>query len=329
MIVVYSSNDVYARHLAVSMYSLFEQNKNCRELVVYVLSLGLSEDSLKRLEKIGEQYGRKLVFAEMGDLKDRIRFQADTGAYDLSIMSRLFMGEMLPDSVEKVLYLDCDTVVARPLGKLWNMDLEGNIIGAVMEPTIYQAVKESIGIGREQPYFNSGVLLTDLKQWREKEIQKRLLEFWQQKGGKLFASDQDVLNGVLKGQIKPLPPTYNFFTNYRYFSYGDLIRRSPSYKAVTEKMFSDAKRHPAVIHYMGDERPWIAGNLNHYRRAYEMYLAQTPWAGTPKEKGKEAYMLAYHLLDYVTAVWPEIRWIISGKLGMRVAESRAKNRDRQ
>lgn len=325
MIVVYSSNDSYARHLGTSMCSLFDRNRNCLRITVYILSLGLSEDSLKKLKKIGEAYGRRLVFVEMGDIKDRFDFQVDTGGYDISIMSRLFMGEALPDRVERVLYLDCDTVVAQPLGHLWNTDLEGHVMGAVMEPTIYEEVKESIGIDREQPYFNSGVLLVDLKQWREKEVQKRLLEFWREKGGKLFASDQDVLNGALKGEIKALPPRYNFFTNYRYFSYGDLLRHSPSYRAVTQKMFSDAKKHPAVIHYMGDERPWIAGNLNHYRRAYETYLAQTPWAGTPKEKGKGAYMLGYHLLDYVTALWPEARWFISRKLGMKMVESRGKN----
>ena len=73
---------------------------------------------------------------------------------------------------------------------------------------------------------------------------------------------------------------------------------------------------------MGDERPWIAGNLNHYRKAYEFYLDKTPWAKTPKEKGKELYMLAYHILDYVTVLWPEIRWLVSKKFGMKAVEAR-------
>ena len=126
------------------------------------LSLGLSADNQNRLEEIAARYGRELVFVEMGDLKDRIGFQADTGGYDISIMSRLFMGEMLPDCVKRVLYLDCDTVVLASLKKLWQTDLKGRLFGAVMEPTIYPAVKASIGLGKEDPYFNSGVLLIDL-----------------------------------------------------------------------------------------------------------------------------------------------------------------------
>lgn len=323
MNIVYASNDSYARHLGVSMCSLFDRNRNCRSLSVYVLSLGLSEDSRKGLEEIAKQYGRELVIVEMGDLKERFHFPVDTGGYDISIMSRIFMGEMLPDSVERVLYLDCDTVVVQPLRRLWDTNLQGKIMGAVMEPTIYQEVKDFIDLGMEQPYFNSGVLLVDLKQWRDGGIQNRLLRFWQDKGGKLFASDQDLLNGALKGEIMPLDPRYNFFTNYRYFSYEDLAKHSPSYRAVTKEAFMEAKRHPAIIHYMGDERPWIRGNLNHYRRAYDQYLAKTPWAGTAKEKGKELYMAAYHGLDYLTAACPRARWFISRKLGMKMVEARA------
>lgn len=323
--VVYASNDGYARHLGTSMCSLFDRNRRFAGIRVYVLSMGLSRESRAALSEIASRYHRELTFLEMGDLEKRIGYEVDMGGYDLSVMLRLFMGEMLPPDVERVLYLDCDTVVARPLKLLWEEGLCGNVAGAIMEPTIYQAVKESIGLSPEDAYFNSGVLLVDLKRWREEDVQRQLLSYWREKGGKLFASDQDVLNGTLKGRIRSLPPKYNFFPNYRYFSYGTLVRHAPSYRVVPKKDFLEAKRHPAIIHYAGDERPWIAGNLNHYRLAYEKYLAQTAWAGTPKEKGRRLYMLAYHMMDYLTAACPAARWEISRRLGMKAVEGR-KNR---
>ena len=259
---------------------------------------------------------------ELGDLREKFDFEVDTGGYDISIMGRLFMGEMLPDTVKRVLYLDCDTVIVRPLKKLWNADLNGAVLGAVMEPTIYEAVKESIGLEERDAYYNSGVLLVDLERWRKGGVQKQLLEFLREKGGALFASDQDLLNGTLKGQIHTLMPEYNFFTNYRYFSYKTLRAHASSYHAVSKAEFRKAKQHPAIIHYMGDERPWIRGNLNHYRLAYERYLAMTPWAGIPKETGKERYMLMYHLMDYVTAICPAVRWYISKRFGMKAVQSR-------
>ena len=307
------------------MCSLFDKNRDMKQITVYVLSLGLSEENREKLQTIAEAYGRELVILELGDIRKRFDFEVDTGGYDISIMGRLFMGEMLPESVKRVLYLDCDTVVVRSLKKMWKEDLGDAVLGAVMEPTIYEAVKESIDLGKDDGYYNSGMLLVDLERWRKENVQEKLMSFLKEKGGALFASDQDLLNGALKGKIHTLMPEWNFFPNYRYFNYQTLVAHSSAYGAVSKEAFQHAKKHPAIIHYMGDERPWIRGNLNHYRRAYEKYLAMTPWAGTPKETGKERYMLLYHAMDYVTAVCPEIRWYISKKFGMKAVMSRKKN----
>lgn len=324
MNILYASNDGFARHLGTSMYSLFDKNRGAETITVYVLSLGLSEENIGKLQEIADTFDRELVILELGDIRKRFDFEVDTGGYDISIMGRLFMGEMLPEEVDRVLYLDCDTVIVRSIEKMWKTHLGEAILGAVPEPTIYEAVKDSIGLGTEDNYYNSGVLLVDLKRWREEQVQEKLMQFLREKGGALFASDQDLLNGALKGRIHTMMPVCNFFPNYRYFSYKTLVEYAPSYKTVSKEAFQKAKKHPMIIHYMGDERPWIRGNRNHYRLAYEKYLAKTPWAGTPKEKGKELYMLIYHAMDYATAVCPEIRWYISKKFGMKAVMNRKK-----
>lgn len=322
MNVVYASNDGYARHLAVSLYSLLEHNKEADKIHVYILSMGLSEENKNRLIGIGAQFEREVIVIELGDLKERFSYEVDTGGFDLSIMARLFVGEVLPETEERVLYLDCDTVVNASLKRLWEMDLESNMVGAVMEPTIYPDVKESIELLPEEPYFNSGVLLIDLKRWRKEHAQKLLLDFYSSRGGKLFAGDQDTINGALKGRIKPLPPRYNLFTNYRYFRYSHLTKLSPVYQTITKKSFQEAKKHPVILHYMGDERPWKQGNLNHYRKIYDHYLSLTPWVGTKKEEGSYLYMVIYHLMDYATFLCPPIRDMVSRHFGMKVINSR-------
>ncbi len=322
MYIVYASNDGYARHLAVSMLSLFDRNRRTREIVVFVISMGISDESRERLETIANRYGRELHFVELSDVKGQFACEIDTRGFDVSAMGRLFVASLLPEKVERVLYLDCDTVVAQPLLELWRTDLRGHVLGAVMEPTIYTAVKREIGLSKTDFYVNSGVLLIDLKRWRKIVAERKLVSFYEEKGGSLFACDQDTINGALRGEILPLPPRYNFFPNYRYFSYKDLVKHEPAYAAVREEEFREAKQRPVIIHYAGDERPWFAGNMNHYRKAYEHYLELTPWAGTPKEKGRELYLFAYHMMDYVTAVFPGIRWLISRMFGMKVVEAR-------
>ena len=324
MNVVYASNDGYARHLGTSLYSLLDRNRDFAEISVYVLTLGLSEENQGKLREIAEHFGRRLIFLNLDDLRERIGYEVDTGGFDISVMLRLFMGDMLPESVERVLYLDCDTVVLQSLKHLWKEELEGKIVGAVMEPTIYQAVKESIDLGEDDPYYNSGVLLVDLKQWREQEIQKKLLEFWKSKGGKLFASDQDVINGTLKGQIHTLMPRYNFFTNYRYFRYNTLVQLCDAYRAVGKREFAAAKRKPVIIHFLGDERPWIRGNHNHYGKWYRKYLAMTPWKDMPVQKGKFWYMQLWWCFNQITRICPAFRLAISRRLGMKVIDDRKK-----
>lgn len=326
MDVLYASNDGFVRHLGTSLCSLLVNNRQAPSITIHVFSIGLSEENKKRLQGLAQAYDRQILFYEMGDLRERFEIPIDTGGFDISIMGRLFMGELLPGNVRRVLYLDCDTVIRQPLGRLWHTELQGKVLGAVPEPTIYEAVRDAIDLGDDDPYFNSGVLLVDLVRWREEHVQESLMQFLRDKGGKLFASDQDLLNGTLRGRILPLMPRYNFFTNYRYFHYCDILRHAAWYAPVSLKEWRRARKYPVIVHYMGDERPWIAGNLNYYRGLYETYLAMTPWAGAPKEEGKRLYMLAYHMLDYVTFVCPPVRWEISRRLGMKLVNARRKKR---
>lgn len=322
MDILYASNDGYARHLGVSLYSLLEHNRQAERIMVYLLSVGMSEENQTRLSEIARQFGRKLVVVEMGNLKERFSGPIDTRGFDISAMTRLFAAEVLPGNVEKILYLDCDTVILDDLEPLWRLDLGETLVGMVMEPTVYEEMKASIDLTKDDPYYNSGVLLMNLKGWREERVAEKLLGYYAAKGGKLFACDQDTINGALRGRIMTLPPKYNFFTNYRYFRYETLTGLNRSYQTVGKEAFELARRHPAVIHYAGDERPWIAGNRNYYRRYYDIYLSRTPWKGTPKEAGKELYMMLYWGMNQITRLCPPARIWISRHFGMKVIDSR-------
>ena len=119
------------------------------------------------------------------------------------------------------------------------------------------------------------------------------------------------MNGALRGRFRPVSPAFNFFTNYRYFRYSVLVKKAPWYRIIPERVFETAKHHPVVIHFAGDERPWKAGSLNHYGRAYDRYLRLTPFRDCRKEKGSEGKMFLYHMMDWVTFLFPGIREEIS------------------
>ena len=114
---------------------------------------------------------------------------------------------------------------------------------------------------------------------------KKLLDFYGDHAGSLFACDQDTINGALNGRILPLSPRYNFFTNYRYFRYNTLVQLCDAYRAVGKKEFAAAKRRPTIIHFLGDERPWIGGNHNYYGKMVLEISGYDPMEGHAYAKG--------------------------------------------
>lgn len=322
--IIYASNDGYAGHLAASLYSLLDNNRNIRNMDIYVLSVGMCGEFQNRLSGVAGIFHRNLHVVELGNLRERFDYDIDTRGFDISAMGRLFAPQVLPESVKKALYLDCDTIVCGSVRALYETDLGNKLVGMVMEPTVYKEMKDSIGLGKNDPYYNSGVLLMDLDQWREQKVLGRLLGFYKSHEGRLFACDQDTINGALRGQILTLPVKYNYFTNYRYFRYSTLYRMCKAYGEIGEKAYREAGRSPVVIHFLGDERPWIAGNHNHFRRLYEHYLSQTPWKGTPRQKGKEFYMHMWWVFNHLTYVCPSFRMWVSRLLGMRMVDRRQK-----
>jgi len=316
MNIVYATDDGYCQHMAVSMASLIEHNKE-NEINFHVLSDGISEENRQKIGEMAKFYGRKVEFYPieglMQDLKDRI-YGLDTGKFRITTLARLLMGSILPETVTKVLYLDCDTVVLRNISGLYDLRLNDDIAAMAAEPTIYPEVKELVGLTEEDNYYNAGMILLNLSAWRSEDMETNCLEYYNTMGGKLPFNDQDIINHVLKGRIKRVGQTYDFITNYYYFRYETLVEKSAAYgKGESKESFRLAKHHPHIVHYASDERPWNRGNLNHYSRAYEKYLKLTPFADAKKVKGKEAFMVAYHAMNIITFLAPPVRQFISDK----------------
>ena len=344
MDVCYASNEAYVPYLAVSMFSLLARNLEKEAVTVHVISNGILPESRERLLENGRQAAAcaertkgspvepfQIRFYELGDIRSRFHKDLDTGSYDISMLGRFFIGELLPEEISRVLYLDCDTVVQEYIGGIFRIGTKKQvkqeetkempeekaekspILYGVPEPTIYPSILKQLGLeGDDAFYINSGVLLIDLEQWRREDVGRKLISFYGRNGGRLFCGDQDAINYVLKGRIGCLPLRYNFFTNYRYFRYKTLTGLCRAYSCCVPdaKSFREAQSRPAVIHYMGAERPWIRGNRNPYRKAYHFWKEQSLYGGQPETRGQEASMGAYHLMNALTWLFPPCRkWI--------------------
>lgn len=117
----------------------------------------------------------------------------DTQGWNEIVLSRLLLARFLVSDIQRVLYLDADTMVRGSLKELWDAPLNehGCIIGACPEPTVSSKRMKALGHGGK-PYFNAGVLLIDLESWRRNEIEKQLTRVSERAwGAELFCDDQE------------------------------------------------------------------------------------------------------------------------------------------
>jgi lipopolysaccharide biosynthesis glycosyltransferase len=191
---------------------------------------------------------------------------------------RIFLPELLPD-VERVLYLDIDTLAIDSLEPLWRTDLTGHLLGAVtnvFEPEHLWRVP-ALGLAGPEVYFNSGVLLLNLAEMRRAGSTQALLDYAREQATELVWPDQDALNVVLGPRRLALHPRWNCMNSVLTFPW--------AVEVFGEEAVAEARRHPGIRHFEGPERnkPW------HYLCDYgqrELYVAhrrQTPWPRFKRE----------------------------------------------
>ena len=163
------------------------------------------------------------------------------------------------------------------------------------------------------PYINAGVLLIDLKKWRAEQTGRRILEYYREHDGNLFANDQDAINGCLKGEICYLPPRYNFYNIYWFYSYQVLKKLMGEAWYYDEAIYRKSVEHPAIIHYLGEERPWRKGNHHKFKEEYERYHGMTEWREEKEEEGWELYYRCWGIFNFFMKPFPMLRYkIING-----------------
>ena len=171
---------------------------------------------------------------------------------------RLLIPDLLPRTIEKIIYLDCDVIILDSLSTLWGIELNGAPLAAVSNMSLF----ESEATRLEAPYmdgtFNSGVLIMDLKIFRKEGLHCKCMQKAREMGDNIVYWDQDVLNILGRHRWLKLDNCWNV-------QHGRTI--DPFIK---EKYSVD---HPKIIHFSGSGlKPWESKVLpyaDEYMRIYQ------------------------------------------------------------
>ena len=270
-------NERYVPYTYTMLYSLFKTNEN-EHIQVFLLFGELSDGSIADFKELADRYGNEIIFCKLD--KSRLPAELPVGEkWQLEIYFRLFLTNIVPPDVDRLLYLDGDIIVNKPITDFYDTDFENaNLVvckdlGMTDDNIGWHINARPEGmrhIINTETYFNSGVMLMNIEKLRIVCPPERYLEVASEFDYKVFAPDQDLLNYLHYGQVKFADP-------YKYDLLTDIARdNGETYETVIEDT--------VIYHYTGD-KPW-AGDRIHYdiEKIWWDYALDTPYAEWLREK---------------------------------------------
>lgn len=280
--VVIAADNNYAPHLGALLCSILAHFPAHKFLDLLILDGGISTINRNLLTRLMPG-NAKIQFLELSgeftDLNTHMHFSRAT-------FYRLILDTLLPDR-DKVLYIDCDTIVLADVSTLFDVDLGNHALGAVFDYIMHHFCQTNVpsidftgslkakdylqayvGLGNDWAnYFQAGVILFNVKKLRQLNISEIMVSALLEK--RYWFLDQDILNKYFRGDVVFLDPGWNV-VNCGQEIYAGL---PDSYV----KALQAAEAAPKLIHYAGYEaKPWNnhAAKFSEY---YFYYLRQSFW----------------------------------------------------
>ena len=260
------TNALFLQHAAVCLASLLANNPELFFEIAIVSrpTENLNEEKLRRsLTQFPNHSLRFIKFAVPAELLLPLNPLAH---YTIDTYTRIWLKEFFPEKIERVLYLDADIVVVGSIRPLWATDLDGALLAAVEIPGSERGVAR-LGMRLEDGYFNAGVMIIDLAQWRTKRAEDIVITYIRDNPDRVLY-DQDALNACFHSCTKRLDYKWNVIRPF----YRDRLEL-PLQRVEIEAIRRDAR----IIHFNGGVKPW-SYFCDHPRRAeYQRYLLMTDW----------------------------------------------------
>lgn len=287
MNVVFSSDNNYAQHMGVAIYSLLENNKMFDKITIFIIDNQITYSNKEKLIDMVKKFSNsKIEWIDFEHWKQRLNLNMGKWSISLSSYARLFLGSMLKNDVDRVLYLDCDMIVSQSLYELWNTCLSGKMLAAVQD-SVNDTTKYMVELKPEMRYFNAGMLLIDLKCWRAENMEKKCLDYIDKKNGNVVHHDQGVLNAIIRGNFERIPIKYNIMTIHYIMNKSSVMKYfGESAEFYKEEEIERAKQNPAILHFTPSftSRPWISNCKHPLREIYWENIKKTPWRDAEKQR---------------------------------------------
>ena len=251
----------------VMLDSFFASNPNGSDVTVYLLHSAIPAEKLEELSDFCTGFGAKLVPIAV----DAAFFEnAPTSKrYPKEMYYRLLSPLILPQEVERVLYLDPDMLIINPLRPLWELNLYGKTFAAASHTGLTEMANEinNVRLDTAHEYFNSGVMLIDLNASRKLVTAEDVFACVSEHEKELILPDQDVFNILYGSQTMPVD---DVLWNYDVRNYSKYLIRS-----IGRHDLNWVMQNTAVLHFCGKNKPWHEDYKNPFGMLYLHYMNLT------------------------------------------------------
>ena len=249
MNILLTINKKYVKLVNILLNSIQLSNKDTK-FDVYILHRELDIEDKNIIESGLDlnKFNIKMIKIDEEEVKNFPQYQK---RYPKEIYFRLFATKYLPENIDKILYLDSDTLVINKLDELYNMDFEGNFyIATTHVKKILRKINEvRLRIDDDVPYINTGVLLINLKELRKIDVQKEVCEFVENNSKKLMLPDQDIITALYGNKIK--------IVDALRYNLGDRDLNLYNLNHIKDPIgLKWVKENTVIIHYYGRNKPW-------------------------------------------------------------------------
>jgi len=250
--IVLSADENYLWHLVETIWSIRRVTKD-RKTNLYVLLDCNSERSFNDIGTEIMMFSTKMLEVIPIDINKACFFDkskmSTTKFISAASYARIFLPEIFT-GLDKILWLDCDLLVRKPLDEFWDVDVTGQYAAAIDDFTMEQSIKIELDECKVKRYFNAGVMLFNLKMIRSRKVNRLCKD--RMYGTKPRFQDQTVLNSTYGEHVVWLSPRFNL----HYTSYTNPKFNEWAFETWGES-YGRGVEDPTIVHYTGiGTKPW-------------------------------------------------------------------------
>lgn len=288
--VVYTIDKNYPIFTLLSINSILENNLSNNKYHFYIIENNLTNNQKKMMKRFVNKRNQNIDFININNpiINNKKAYNSTYCTHITGIaLARIYTSDLLPQDIDRVLYLDSDTLILSDLTPLFKTNIDNYMAGMVLNITENE---DAVLYKFKNGYYNSGVILMNLKKAREEGSPKQFEKYYNDNIDKFLYNktnekifplpDQDLINVVWDGKINKLDGKWNQQQNL--------------------------STNTGILHYIGKNKPWYYNNPNNFNRLYWIN-----WNKAPELRKYQFFYLSKRIItNYINYINRRLRQML-------------------